>query len=353
MFSARLRAPRLAQSTATKLAAFSSKARNARPRAATIGLVIALATTGLALVPQVASAVANPYSASITPNVAQAGSSSTFTVTFTNKASTAEIKKLSVKAATGFTVTSVGVPSPASFTVSRTGNEVTLSGLLRPGASVSIPITATAPTTPGAYKWTTKASGSTGTFINTGPDPSVTVAQQAAVVPCSPGSPCSSPTLSAGASPTALATDSQVTAQPGAQADLLTVVLPDPTAAPLLCQQTNGSFGQIVTWNVTARTSTLVYTVHPTTIGYTYDLSDTCFGSTLPFLDSNGNPAVQNPANGNEFEGTLPFCTVPGEPGQTNPPPCVVSIVTVQQPTDPPAVQVTVNAPQGDPKFTG
>jgi hypothetical protein len=347
MFPARSRGPRLAHSTPAGFVAFL------RPRVATVGLLLGLATTGLALVPQVASAVTNPYSASISPNVAQAGSSSTFTVTLTNKASTAEIKKASIKAATGFTITSVGAPSPSSFTVSRSGNEVTLSGVLRPGASLSITITATAPITPGAYKWTTKASGAAGSFINTGPDLSVTVGQQAAVVPCSPGSPCSSPTLSTGTSSKGLGTDSQVTAQAGAQPDLLTVVLPDPTASPMLCQQTNGTFGQIVTWNVTARTSTLVYTVHPTTIGYTYDLGDTCFGSTLPFLDASGNPAVQNPANGNEFEGTLPFCTVPNEPSQTNPPPCVVSIVTVHQPTDPPAVQVTVNAPQGDPKFTG
>lgn len=353
MFSARLRAPRLAQSTAAKAAALSLKPRNARPRAATVGLLIVLATTTLALAPQAASAAPGTYGVTISPNVAQAGSSSTFTVTATNNSSTAEIKKVVIKVPAGFTITGVGLPSPDSWKVTRSGNEIKLQGVLRPGASVSIPITATAPTTPGAYKFATNATGPAGTFARVGSDPSVTVAQAAAVVPCSPSAPCASPTLSAGASPTALATDSQVTAQSGPQADLLTVVLPDPTAARLLCQQTEGTFGQIVTWNVTSRTSTLAYTVHPTSTGYTYDLGDTCFGSTQPFLDAAGNPAVQNPANGNEFEGTLPFCTVPGEPGQTNPPPCVEAIVTNHQATDPPSVTVTVDAPQGDPKFTG
>ena len=160
---------------------------------------------------------------------------------------------------------------------------------------------------------------------------------------------------------TALATDAQVTAQSGPQADVLSVVLPDPTAAQMLCQQTNGTFGQIATWNVTSRTSTLTYTVHPTNPNYTYDLGDTCFGSTQQFPG-----AAQNPANGNEWEGTLPFCSTFTESGPvTNPPPCVQSIVTTPSDSDndgdsahpddddAPIVTVTVNAPQGDPKFTG
>jgi hypothetical protein len=168
-------------------------------------------------------------------------------------------------------------------------------------------------------------------------------------VVCNANTPCISPTLSVGSSPTAIPTDAQVTAQSGPQADQLNVILPDPTAAPMLCQQTGGNFGSIVTWAVTTRTSTLAYTVHAPNAMYTYDLSDTCFGSTQPFPG-----AVQNPANGNEFEGTLPFC-VAHEPNATNPPPCVESIVTQPQggPADPETVTVTVDAPLGDPKFSG
>jgi hypothetical protein len=358
MFSASLRGSRSAQSTATQLAAFSPKPSRARPRATALALLISLATIGLALAPQAASAAVGSFGATISPNVAQVGTSTAFTVTVTNQSSAGEIRKIVVKVPTGFTITSVGTPSPGTWTVTRSGNEVILQGSLKPGASVNIPITATAPTTPGGYTWTINASGVSGAFTRVGSSPSVTVAQAAATVFCNANTPCVSPTLSAGASPTALATDAQVTGQSGPQADQLTVVLPDPTAAPLLCQQTGGNFGSIVTWNVTTRTSTLVYTVHPTNPGYVYDLTDTCFGSTQPFAG-----AVQNPANGNEFEGTLQFCNVPNEPSQTNPPPCVVSIVSTRtdvdgdddavDDTDPQTVTVTVNAPQGDPKFTG
>ncbi len=359
MFPAPLRAPRPAQFIAAKLAALSLKPRNARPRTAAVGWLIALATSGLALAPQAASAAPGTYGLTLSPSVAQAGSSSTFTVTGTNNSSNAEIKKVVIKVPAGFAITAVGRPSPDSWKVTHSGNEITLQGLLKPGGSVSIPITATAPTTPGVYKFATNATGPAGTFARVGSDPSVTVAQAAAVVSCSPSAPCASPTLSAGASPTALATDSQVTAQSGPQADLLTVVLPDPTAAPMLCQQPGGNFGQVVTWNVTTRTSTLVYTVHPAKTKYVYDLTDTCFGSTQPFPG-----AVQNPANGNEYEGSLQFCRVSTEGGTvTNPPPCVESILTTRQDadgdddavtdSDPETVTVTVDAPQGDPKFSG
>ena len=351
MFPARLRRPRAAQSIASKRGAFSPRPGRARPRASAVGLLIALATTGLALAPQAASAATLAYSASISPTVATAGASATFTVTLTNQSSTAEIKKVVVHIPTGFTLSSVGAPSPGTWTVvtATNGSEVTLTGLLKPGASVNVPITATAPTTPGTYKWATNATGPAGTFTRTGSDPSVIVAQAAASVVCNANTPCISPTLSAGSSSTAIPTDAQVTAQTGPQADQLNVILPDPTAAPMLCQQTGGNFGSIVTWAVTARTSTLVYTVHAPNAMYTYDLGDTCFGSTLPFPG-----AVQNPANGNEFEGTLPFCMAT-EPNVTNPPPCVESIVPHPQggPADPETVTVTVDAPQGDPKFSG
>jgi hypothetical protein len=340
--------------------------RSTRSRAATIGVLVGLATPALMLAPQAAAAAGRTYSAKISPTAVKTGGTATFTVTITNNSalgSLVGIKTATITVPSAFTINSVGPASPSSWTVSRSGQKVTIqSGLLLPGGSVSVPITATAPATTGGFTWATSSSGALGPFTRIGPDPSVTVAQSVAVVVCNANTPCVSPTLSAGASPTALATDAQVTAQSGPQPDLLTVVLPDPTAAPMLCQQTNGTFGQIVTWNVTSRTSTLLYTVHPTDPNYTYDLGDTCFGSTQQFPG-----AVQNPANGNEWEGTLPFCSVSSDFGpQTNPPPCVESIVSTPfdsdndgDPADTttgddiPVVTVTVDAPQGDPKFTG
>ncbi len=365
MSAVRARASRSARRTAPKLVALPSKARTARSRAGVIGLVLGLAAPALMLAPQAAAASGRTYSAAISPAAVKSGGSATFTVTITNNSALGSLfamKTATITVPGAFAVGSVGPASPASWTLSRSGQKITLqSGLLLPGRSVSVPITATAPGSTGGFTWTTSSSGALGPFTRIGPDPSVTVAQSVAVVVCNPNAPCVSPTLSAGASPTALATDAQVTAQSGPQADQLSVVLPDPTAAPLLCQQTGGNFGQIVTWNVTSRTSTLSYTVHPTDPNYTYDLGDTCFGSTKQFPG-----AAQNPANANEWEGSLPFCKAQTDFGpQTNPPPCVESIVSTPFDSDNdgdpgdttgddiPIVTVTVDAPQGDPKFTG
>ncbi len=365
MFIARARAPRSARTTTPKRFAFLSRARAATSRVATIGVLVGLAAPVLMLAPPATAAAGRTYSATISPAAVKIGGSATFTVTITNNSvlgSLFGIKTATVTVPSVFTIKTVGPASPSSWTVSRSGQQVTIrSGLLLPGGSVSVPITATAAVT-GGFTWATSSSGALGPSIRIGPDPSVTVAQSAAVVLCNANTPCVSPALSAGASPTALATDAQVTAQSGPQADALTVVLPDPTAAPLLCQHTDGTFGQIVTWNVTSRTSTLSYTVHPTNPNYTYDLGDTCFGSTKQFPG-----AAQNPANGNEWEGSLPSCTVQTDFGsQTTPPPCVESIVSTPFDSDNdgdpgdttsgddiPIVTVTVDAPQGDPKFTG
>src|SRR5205085_12397812 len=107
------------------------------------------------------------------------------------------------------------------------------------------------------------------------------------------------------------------------------------------------TFGQIVQWSVTPRSSTLTYTVTPSA-EYAYDISDTCFGSTKPFKTADGSTS-QFFAPNNEFEGSLPMCA------QSNPtPPCVKSISEVETVfgNDEPNT-FTILAPTGDPRYTG
>jgi hypothetical protein len=65
-----------------------------------------------------------------------------------------------------------------------------------------------------------------------------------------------------------------------------------------------------------------------------------CFGSTQPFTTKSGAPAVFNTANG-DYEGLLPFC------GAYRPAPCISSVRSWGR-----SIQVTIQAPAGDPHIT-
>jgi hypothetical protein len=313
-----------------------------------LGLAFGVALAALAIAPTASLAAGGTYTAAITPTAVQTGSTTTFTVTITNTSSTkVGFNHAVVKVPAGFAIVSFGPTLPDSWTASRSNQEINLKGglVIAPGASLTVPITVTAPNTPGGFTWTTNVTGAGGAFTISGSQPFVVVATAASFQLCPANQPCVSPTLTAPATGNTLATDAQVTAQSGPLSDALSVVVPDPTAAPMLCQQNNGFFGQIAMWHVTTRTSTVTYSVHPPTDSYVYDLGDACFGSTTQFAGSTFNAANQ------EFEGTLLFCT---DNTRINPPPCVVSITQVNGAAGPPfTATIVVNAPQGDPKISG
>ncbi len=327
------------------------------PRRWAIGLCAGAAVAlGLLAGPAVAAA-AGTYSATISPTAVSAGTTSTYTVTVTNTTlgGVVGINNATVTVPAGFTGISVGSPSPSSWTASYNAGTRTVtlsSGLLLPGTSVSVPVTATAPTALGTYTWTTTASSLLfGAATRTGPEPTVQVASSAIVCPANQS--CDSGQLSAPASGGTLATKAEVVANSGPAADELVTSLPDPVTHTMSCQQAN--FGAIVTWNVAARSTTLTYTVTSPNDEYLYDTSDTCFGSTKPFTTANGTPAQFNSAN-SEYEGTIPMCS------GTHPAPCVASITNQSDPDEgrpheveepPGPATFVINAPIGDPKYTG
>jgi uncharacterized repeat protein (TIGR01451 family) len=325
MNPSRARAGRLAQGSAAEA--------GCRRRARLTGAALVLALPLLLLAPSTALAVRTPaqltYTVSVTPTVAQTGSTQRYTLVVTNTSpqGPTQIETVSVTLPSGWTLNSVGKPRPPSLKASESGNTITLNGPLPAGHSVSVPITATAPLFPAVYTWATSASGDPGPFT-TGSPPSTIVADQASVTICDPNTQCLSPTLTVGAvSGVSAPTDAQVTGQPGPSPDVLSVVIPNPAQPTMSClpPPVDGVpvTGAIVGWHITTREQTLTYTVHPQ-IDYTYDLGDTCFGESKPFPGSSF-------ANG-EYEGHVPLCSAPNGDGPPiiNPPPCVISLTNVQ-----------------------
>lgn len=320
---------------------------------------IALAS-GLALAIQAAPASAalpggGTYTTSISPGAISAGARTTYTVTITNNSPLASLigfNNATVTIPVRFKSISVGTPSPPWTTAydPTTRTVSVTSGLLLPGDSVSIPITATAPLVTGVYVWPTSASSTLGGQAQlSGPPDTVIVAKQASVVPCPANQSCDSGPLSVPATSKYLATTAEVVAQPGPQADVLTTLLPDPTTNSMLCQPPGD--GAIVSWTIPTRATELTYTIQGTTY---FDVYDTCFGSTQEFAQADGTNAPFNPRN-HEFEGTIPFCNPSSGGGgsaaavlSTNPPPCVVSATPGEN-----SMTIVIDAPVGDPKYSG
>lgn len=161
---------------------------------------ILLAASGLAtmvvlllvLVPSAFAVGPNEYTASISPNSVVAGSGQTYTLTFTNSGTSGLLSAANATIPGGFTSASVGVPTTSSgntWTASIVSGVVQLRAAnngqrLSPGATVSVGVTATAPTVtspqggPGST-WATAANSAidfSGTaFTRTGTDPVVLV----------------------------------------------------------------------------------------------------------------------------------------------------------------------------------
>jgi hypothetical protein len=154
-----------------------------------------LATMGVLLLVLVPSAFAvgpNEYTATISPTSVVAGSAHTYTLTFTNSGTSGLLSAANTTIPSGFTGASVGVPTTSSgntWTASIVSGVVQLRAAnngqrLSPGASVSVGVTATAPTVtspqggPGST-WATAANGAIGfngtALTNAGTDPVVLV----------------------------------------------------------------------------------------------------------------------------------------------------------------------------------
>jgi hypothetical protein len=159
--------------------------------AGTLGLA-ALVVAALVVVPSALAVGPNQYTAAISPTSVVAGAGQTYTLTFTDSGSSGKMGAASATIPSGFTAASVGVPTTSSgktWTASIVSGVVQLHGtsngqVLSPGDSVSVAVTATAPTVtspqggPGSI-WTTGANSAidfSGTaFTNAGTDPVVLV----------------------------------------------------------------------------------------------------------------------------------------------------------------------------------
>ena len=146
----------------------------------------------LVLVPSAFAVGPNQYTAAISPTSIVAGTGQTYTLTFTNSGSSGQLGAANATIPSGFTSPSVGVPTTSSgknWTASIVSGVVQLRAanngqLLSPGASVSVAVTATAPTLtspqggPGST-WATAANAAInfgGTALsNAGTDPVVLV----------------------------------------------------------------------------------------------------------------------------------------------------------------------------------
>jgi hypothetical protein len=151
-----------------------------------------LVVVSLVVVPSALAVGPNEYTASISPTSVVAGSGHTYTLTFNNTGTSGLLSAANATIPSGFTSASVGVPTTSSgntWTASIVSGVVQLRAAnngqrLSPGASVTVGVTATAPTVtspqggPGST-WATAANAAidfTGTaFSNAGTDPVVLV----------------------------------------------------------------------------------------------------------------------------------------------------------------------------------
>jgi hypothetical protein len=161
---------------------------------ARVVVLIATSALGFAALPALTSsaAVLANYAVSATPSTASAATTGTFNVTFTNNnplGSLDTINTAKVTFPSGFTAvsapSSVTGSNGGSWSVSTSGNTVTLSGSAGPSVSVTVPVTTKAPSAPGSYVLTTQVTGGINgvfgqPFDRTGSDPTITVGPGAA-----------------------------------------------------------------------------------------------------------------------------------------------------------------------------
>src|SRR6266487_3426817 len=142
----------------------------------------------LVLVPS-AMSVGGPdeYTAAISPTTVVAGTGQTYTLTIADSGSSGKMGSANITIPSGYTGATVGTPTTSSgktWTAAISTGVVQLRAasngqVLSPGDSVSVGVTANAPTLTASYPWTTAANSAVDfsgtTFPNAGSEPAVTV----------------------------------------------------------------------------------------------------------------------------------------------------------------------------------
>ena len=281
-----------------------------------------MVVTGLSATTQAHAAegpLPGAYSISATPTTVQAGSTTTYSVTITNQSPPESVDVLNAASFTlpaGFS--NVSVTPPPGWNASSAGNTVSISaaapnvGLL-PEQSVTVQVSAKAPTGPGNYTWSSSASGLVGGFVASefsreGDEPSTMVATFVGFCPALTA--CTSPTQSSNG------TTAKVRTESGANDDIYTLSLHTPVG---------DQCGKAVSGNQSTFTNedlTRYLTVTMTLASYKriYHKSyGICFANKTPFQSKYG--WVATAGSDGFYHGYLASCTTTG-----NVKPCLVSL---------------------------
>ncbi|MDX6274545.1 MAG: hypothetical protein QOJ92_1755 [Frankiales bacterium] len=248
------------------------------------------------------------------------GQRATFNVTFRNDSPPNSFDLLH-KATTTLAVGFTGPTAPATVTdsggqtwsVSISAATVTLTtsiGLLPTEGEVTVPVSAVAPTTAGAYTWTTSAAGTlgdslhAGSYTRNGPEPTITVATGNTVA-CTGTNACDTGYI--GSESDTLA---RVLTQ-GSGGDAVSVYLTDPQYA-CAGAQNQGKQMTYTTQNLSRKVTGFmeldkhIVNAQSDNGAAHYDI---CYQSKTPFKQYDGTPAA---ASGSFFIGLLPGCSTTG-----------------------------------------
>jgi hypothetical protein len=100
-----------------------------------------------------ADTTTKPYAVDVAPHPVAAGSTQTFTATFSNETKTQQIGSANLTVPAGFSIVSAANPSPLG-TATVVGSTIQLRSLSAPpGTSVTVSVVAISPCTPGDYPW--------------------------------------------------------------------------------------------------------------------------------------------------------------------------------------------------------
>lgn len=125
-----------------------------------IPIALALCLFGLWVPNAFADSTTKPYAVDIAPHPIAAGSTQTFTATFSNETKVQQIGSANLTVPAGFSIVSVASPSPQG-TATVAGSTVQLRGLSVPaGMSATVSVVAISPCTPGGYAWSVIAKQS-------------------------------------------------------------------------------------------------------------------------------------------------------------------------------------------------
>lgn len=351
----------------------SIRFRHRALRSATVcAAVTATAIAGTAL-PSSAAVIEVPigtYSATLPfdDQFKATGSSSVYDLKITNTSSLAGYLLRSATAtATGLTVTAApaGVTDSAGATwsITRSGNTLSVAPSgnntgLATGSSLTLPVTATAPTTSGSYAWVTSANGTLGEtglvtdFGQDGGEPTVNVAPFAGTDTCAINEVCDTGQVGSEAHTKVRG----VTSAPGSMQDTIAATVGGPEGpCGALVRATDKSKAVTVDTLDTARTVTVTLeldkSVVQTSSNNGADKYDVCHEAPKTFTTKSGAPAT--PTLNGTFVGFLPLCA--DMPSASR---CIISrsgtgsgdrVVTFRQPGgDPKSVMGIVDGVSGE-----